>query len=118
MKVREELARDMRETTVSAYERGVPAKHFTEIAAVENCDLFAAVSQSVAQEATYYLGKPPDSILTNGIAMPKGVQFHDILRIQAVHRERIREFMQSVISPYYRMDVRECLIVMTSLGRI
>jgi glycogen(starch) synthase len=114
MKVREQLARDKRETTVSAYERGVPAMHFTEIVAAENCDLFAAVSQSVAQEATYYLGKPPDSILTNGIAMPTGVQFHDILRIQAVHRGRIREFMQSVISPYYRMDVRESLIVMTS----
>jgi len=84
MKVREGLAKGLRETTVSAYERGVQAIHFTEIAAAENSDLFAAVSQSVAQEAAYYLGKAPDIILTNGIWMPEGKDFGDILSIHSV----------------------------------
>lgn len=114
MKVREGLAKGLRETTVSAYERGVPATHFTEIAAAQLCDLFAAVSQSVAQEAAYYLGKAPDIVLTNGIRMPTGMDFHDILKIYAVHKERIREFMQAVLSPYYPMEQNESLIVMTS----
>jgi glycogen(starch) synthase len=114
MKVREGLAKGLRETTVSAYERGVPATHFTEIAASELSDLFAAVSQSVAHEAAYYLGKAPDIVLTNGIRMPEGVDFHDILKIYSLHKERIREFMQAVLSPYYRAEERESLILMTS----
>jgi len=114
MKVREGLGKDLRETDISAYERGVQATHFTEIVAAENSDLFAAVSQSVAQEAAYYLGKAPDIILTNGIKMPMGRDFRDILRIHSVHKERIREFMQAVLSPYCRVDVGESLIVMTS----
>ncbi|MFZ2070279.1 MAG: glycosyltransferase [Halobacteriota archaeon] len=114
MKVREGLAKGLRETDLSAYERGVQATHFTEIVAAENSDLFAAVSQSVAQEAAYYLGKAPDIILTNGIKMPGERDFRDIRRIHSVHKERIREFMQVVLSPYYRVDVEESLIVMTS----
>jgi glycogen(starch) synthase len=114
MKVREGLIKGIQGTNVSAYERGVQATHFTEIVAAENSDLFAAVSQSVAQEAAYYLGKAPDIILTNGIKMPRGKDFRDILRIHSVHKERIREFMQAVLSPYCRVEVRESLIVMTS----
>jgi glycogen(starch) synthase len=118
MKVREEGLAKSLETTVSAYERGVQAIHFTEIAAAENSDLFAAVSQSVAQEAAYYLGKAPDITLTNGIWIPKGKDFGDILSIHSVHRERIREFMQAVLSPYCSvkgcMVRQESLIVMTS----
>jgi glycogen(starch) synthase len=118
MKVRGGLAKGLQGTTVSAYERGVQAIHFTEIAAAENSDLFATVSQSVAHEATYYLGKSPARILTNGIRMPDGRDFGDILRIHSVHKERIREFMQAVLSPYCRvkgcMMMQESLIVMTS----
>ncbi|MDI6885007.1 MAG: glycosyltransferase [archaeon] len=118
MKVRGGLAKGLQGTTVSAYERGVQAIHFTEIAAAENSDLFATVSQSVAHEATYYLGKSPDIILTNGIRMPEGRDFGDILRIHSVHKERIREFMQAVLSPYCSvkgcMMRQESLIVMTS----
>ena len=114
MKVREGLANSLRETTVSAYERSVSATHFTEIAAAKLSDLFATVSQSIAQEAAYYLGKAPDIVLTNGIRMPSGVDFKDILKIHSLHKERIREFIQAVLSPYYRVDERESLIVMTS----
>jgi glycogen(starch) synthase len=118
MKVRDGLAKVLRETDISAYERGVQATHFTEIVAAENSDLFASVSQSVAQEAAYYLGKAPDIILTNGIKMPRERDFRDILRIHSVRKERIREFMQAVLSPYCRVDgcmvEGEGLIVMTS----
>lgn len=31
-----------------------------------------------------------------------------------MHKERVREFMQAVLSPYYCVDERESLIVMTS----
>ncbi|MDI6884949.1 MAG: glycosyltransferase [archaeon] len=114
MKVREGLAQCLRGTTVNAYERGVQATHFTEIAAAELSDLFASVSQSVAHEAAYYLGKAPDIVLTNGIRMPKEVDFHEILKIHSLHKERIGEFMQAILSPYYHVDERERLIVMTS----
>ncbi|MBE0516713.1 MAG: glycosyltransferase [Methanophagales archaeon] len=113
LKVRDGLAQCLRGTTVNAYERGVQAPHFTEIAAAGNSDLFASVSQSVAHEATYYLGKAPDSILTNGILMPKK-NFSDILKNHRVHKKRIREFMQAVLSPYYCVEEQESLIVMTS----
>ncbi|HUV03094.1 MAG TPA: glycosyltransferase [Desulfobacteria bacterium] len=112
--VRAGLTKGLEGTTVSAYERGVQATHFTEIAAAENSDLFASVSQSIAQEAAYYLGKAPDIILTNGIRMPKGRDFGDIRKIHAVHKEIITEFMRVVLSPHYDIEKRDSLIVMTS----
>jgi glycogen(starch) synthase len=113
-KVRAGLTKGLAGTTVSAYERGVQATHFTEIAAAENSDLFASVSQSIAEEAAYYLGKTPDIILTNGIRMPMGRDFNAVRKIHAVHKEIINEFMRLVLSPYYNIEKRDSLIVMTS----
>jgi glycogen(starch) synthase len=114
MRVRAGLTKGLAGTTVSAYERGVQATHFTEIAAAENSDLFASVSQSIAEEAAYYFGKTPDIILTNGIRMPTGRDFGDIRKIHAVHKEIIHEFMRVVLSPYYDIEKHDSLIVMTS----
>ncbi|MBN1762540.1 MAG: glycosyltransferase [Methanomicrobia archaeon] len=113
-KVRAGLTKGLEGTTVSAYERGVQATHFTEIAAAENSDLFASVSQSIAEEAAYYLGKTSDIILTNGIRMPAGRAFGDVRKIHAVHKEIIHEFMRVVLSPHYDIEKRDSLIVMTS----
>jgi glycogen(starch) synthase len=113
-KVRAGLTKGLVGTTVSAYERGVQATHFTEIAAAENSDLFTAVSQSVAEEAAYYLGRTPDIILTNGIRMPMGRDFSAVRKIHVVHKWIIQEFMREVLSPYYTIERRDSLIVMTS----
>jgi len=110
----EESRARSQETTVCAYERGVQATHFTEVAAAEICDLFATVSQSVAHEAAYYLGKAPDIVLTNGIRLPEGRDFNDIWKIHAVHKENILEFMRVMLSPHYTIGKQESLIVMTS----
>ena len=114
LKVRDGLSNHQQAMPASAYERGVQAMHFTEIAAAAHCDLFTAVSQSVAHEASYYLGKAPQLVLTNGILMPAGREFREIREINAVHKASLCEFMQAVLSPYYLMDEQESLIVMTS----
>lgn len=114
MKIRAGSRERSQETTVSAYERGVQARHFTEVVAAELCDLFATVSQSVAHEAAYYLGKAPDIILTNGIRLPENRDFNDIRKIHAVHKKNIHEFMKVMLSPYYTIGKQESLIVMTS----
>ena len=113
-KIRDESRERSQATTVSAYERGVQATHFTEVAAAEICDLFATVSQSVAHEAAYYLGNTPDIVLTNGIRLPEGRDFNDIRKIHAVHKKSIQEFMRVMLSPHYTIGKQESLIVMTS----
>ena len=114
VKIREGSKEHSQETTVSAYERGVQATHFTEVAAAEFSDLFATVSQSVAHEAAYYLGKAPDIVLTNGIRLPEGRDFNDIRKVHAVHKKTIHEFMRVMLSPHYTVEKQECLVVMTS----
>ncbi|MGC9444018.1 MAG: glycosyltransferase [Candidatus Methanospirareceae archaeon] len=114
VKILEESCERSQETTVSAYERGVQATHFTEVAAAEISDLFATVSHSVAHEAAYYLGKAPDIVLTNGIRLPEGRDFNDIRKIHAVHKKTIHEFMRVMLSPHYTVGKQECLVVMTS----
>ncbi|MBN1455150.1 MAG: glycosyltransferase [Methanomicrobia archaeon] len=114
MKIRAEAREHSQETTVSAYERGVQATHFTEVAAAEISDLFATVSHSVAYEAAYYLGKAPDIVLTNGIQLPEGRDFNDIRKVHAVHKKTIHEFMRVMLSPHYTIGKQESLIVMTS----
>ncbi len=114
MKIRTVSRERPQETTVSAYERGVQATHFTEVAAAEHCDLFATVSQSVAHEAAYYLGKAPDIVLTNGIRLPEDRDFDDIRKIHTLHKKIIHDFMRVMLSPYYTIGKQESLIVMTS----
>ena len=49
----------------SAY--NISAKHSIEVAAARECDCFSTVSEITGTEAKNFLGRPPDTVLLNGL---------------------------------------------------
>lgn len=113
-KISNGLAKGERSLAQSAYERGIAALHLTEVAAANQADVFATVSELVAEEAKYYLGRAPEIILTNGFDMTKYKNFDETKRTHYVNKEKILEFIEAFFSPYYDVDTTNCTIVMTS----
>ncbi|MCD6227282.1 glycogen/starch synthase [Candidatus Micrarchaeota archaeon] len=96
-----------------AYRYGVEAKHMLEKATVQYTDIFTTVSETVAMEVDYILGRQPDVITINGMDFrSKTTEFNPIVA-RYVHDE-IKEFIESYFAPYYEQDYSDPIFVFTS----
>jgi len=93
---------------------GIEAIHTLEKACAQNADVFTTVSKVTADEAEYILGKYPDALTLNGLAINNYPSMEELSISHKEHRRRIKHFILSFFSPYYKIDTRNCLYFFTS----
>jgi len=92
-----------------AYSYGVQAKHLLEKASANNADVFTSVSNAVAKEAEFILGKKCDLVLPNGLDMQKFPIMEDLSILHRQYRNRIRHFVEAYFYPYYYFDIKKTM---------
>ncbi len=90
------------------------AKHTMEKASALNCHVFTTVSETVAPECEYILGRKPDVILMNGLNMERFPLMENLSSLHIHLRNRVRKFCMSYFSPYYEFDAKETLFYFIS----
>jgi glycogen(starch) synthase len=97
-----------------AYDYKAQSKHMMEKASCLNSDVFTTVSETVALECQYMLGRKPDVVLPNGLNMENFPLMEDLSNLHILYRDRIRRFLMSYFSPYYEFDAKNTLIFFIS----
>lgn len=92
----------------------VQYKHQLEKTAAHLATVFTTVSEITSMEAKYFLGKPADIILPNGLDIEKFPTIEEINRKHNIQRNRIRKFLMYYFFPYYSFDISQTLIFYTA----
>jgi glycogen(starch) synthase len=97
-----------------SYKYGMQAKHLMEKACAENASVFATTSEITAREASYILGKRPDIILPNGLDIERFPTMEEFALLHRKYREKIKNFLNAYFNPYYKTDLWDSMIFLTS----
>jgi glycogen(starch) synthase len=97
-----------------SYKYGIQAKHLTEKACVENCNIFTTVSEITGKEAEYIHGRKPDVILPNGLDSSKFPTMEELAINHRKYRQKIKDFLNAYFGPYYENDLWDCMLLFTS----
>lgn len=100
-----------------AYKFNLEGQHMIEKTCAHKSDVFTAVSEIVAQEAEYILGKRPDEITINGLDLTKYPSLRTMIVLHEKYRQRINTFLKAYFSPYYTIDNMQNNIVFFISGR-
>ena len=106
------LKKRVKDEYAKAY--GIEAIHTLERACAQNADVFTTVSKVTADEAEYILGRYPDTLTMNGLAIDNYPSTEELSISHKEHRRRIKHFILSFFSPYYKIDTRNCLYFFTA----
>jgi hypothetical protein len=97
-----------------AYELRVEGKHQLEVAAAKKCDVFTTVSEVVAQEVRYILGRFPDIITVNGIDFEKIKHEAELKNLSDYVRQELLQLAEAVFSPYFTCRYDNALLTFIS----
>jgi len=97
-----------------AYEYNVHAKHMMEKATAVNANVFTTVSEIMARECQFVLGRKPDVILSNGLDMNKFPPMENVFKIHDKYRHRLRDFLLGYFLPYYETEMDDALVCFIS----
>lgn len=97
-----------------AYDYHMEAKHLTECACARACDVMTVVSESLAAEAEYILGRKPDAVLPNGLDLEHFASMETLSYMHVQNKEKIIEFLQGYFEPYYSLNLDDPRIMFTS----
>jgi len=97
-----------------AYDCGMESKHLTEVACAKTCDIMTVVSDNLADEAEYILGRRPDIVLPNGLDMNHFASMETLSYLHKKYKDKIIEFLQGYFEPYYEINTEDPRIIFTS----
>ena len=97
-----------------SYKYGMQAKHLTEKACAESCNVFTTVSEITGKEAEYILGKKPDVLLPNGLDSSKFPTMEELALSHRKYRKKIKDFLNAYFGPYYDANLWDCMLFFTS----
>ncbi|MBU5688452.1 MAG: hypothetical protein QW757_03220 [Candidatus Woesearchaeota archaeon] len=100
-----------------AYRFNLEAQHKIEKLCAHMSEVFTTVSEIVAEEAAYILGKKPDVITINGLDLSKYPSTRTMMVLHEKYREKINEFLSAYFSPYYSIENMKNNIVFFISGR-
>ncbi|MEK7674130.1 MAG: glycosyltransferase [Patescibacteria group bacterium] len=96
------------------YKFGIEAKYGVEKYASQKASYFTAVSSVLGKEAETFLGRKPDFILPNGLNFDRFSTNEEIAHAHRKNREILKEFILFFFAPYYKVDVKNSLIMFIS----
>ncbi|MEM2918800.1 MAG: hypothetical protein QXY62_04815 [Candidatus Altiarchaeota archaeon] len=97
-----------------AYNLKVHSKHQVEKISAHVCDVFTTISEILALETKFILGRDPDILIYNGLDFSRYPTIEEISLKHRLYRERIREFLRYYFFPYYSFDLDNTLIYFIS----
>jgi len=100
-----------------AYKFNLEAQHLIEKTCAHKSDVFTTVSDIVAEEAEYVLGKKADIITINGLDLMKYPSLRTMIVLHEKHREKINTFLKAYFSPFYPLTNIQNNIVFFISGR-
>ncbi|MCS7135328.1 MAG: hypothetical protein NZ893_02730, partial [Candidatus Aenigmarchaeota archaeon] len=100
-----------------AYRFNLEAQHKVEKLCANLSEVFTTVSEIVAEESAYVLGKKPDIITVNGLDLSKYPSTRTMMILHEKYRERINEFLSAYFGPYYFIENMKNNIVFFISGR-
>ncbi|MBN2330399.1 MAG: glycogen/starch synthase [Candidatus Aenigmarchaeota archaeon] len=97
-----------------AYHYKVQAKHMMEKAGAVNADVFTTVSEIMARECRFMLGRQPEVLTMNGLDMNKFPRADVLRKMHESCRERIKNFLLGYFLPYYDVEADGSLVCFIS----
>jgi Glycogen synthase len=97
-----------------AYNNRVEGKHQLEVAAAKECTVFTTVSETVAEEVKYILGRPADVITVNGIEFGNGRSEKEVYDLSAYARGELQQFLEACFISYYQQRYDDALFLYIS----
>lgn len=97
-----------------AYMAQVEGKHQLEMQAAKKAHVFTTVSESVAQEVRYILGRYPDVITVNGMDFEYEQSENQVRNLSRYVRQEILQLCQSIFAPYHQDRFDNALLLFTS----
>ncbi|MFA6490141.1 MAG: glycogen/starch synthase [Candidatus Micrarchaeia archaeon] len=97
-----------------AYTNRVEGKHQLEAAAARECTIFTTVSETVAEEVKYILGRKADVVTVNGIEFGDGEHEQETLDLSEYARGELRQFLEACFVSYYQQTYEDALFVYIS----
>jgi len=88
-----------------SYGEKITYLHKIESLLTKNVDVLTSVSDIVATETEYILGRKPDVITPNGLDMSRFPSLEERAIIHHKSKERIYRFLNAYFLPYYQVDV-------------
>ena len=101
-------------STNVAYTNRVEGKHLLEAAAARECTIFTTVSETVAQEVEYILGRQADVITVNGIEFGNGKSEKEIHDLSDYARRELYQLLEACFTSYYEQRYDDALFVYIS----
>ena len=98
----------------AAYTNRVEGKHQLEVAAARECTVFTTVSETVAQEVRYILGRKADVITVNGIEFGGGKHGKDAHDLSEYARGELQQFLEACFISYYQQRYDDALFIYIS----
>ncbi len=98
----------------AAYNNRIEGKHQLESAAAKNSTVFTTVSETVAQEVEYILGKKPDVITVNGIEFGNNKSENEVYDLSHYVRGELQQFLEACFISYYQQKYDDALLVYCS----
>ncbi|MCD6402910.1 MAG: glycogen/starch synthase [Candidatus Aenigmarchaeota archaeon] len=97
-----------------AKEYFLEAQHKIEKLCANLADCFTTVSEIVADESAYILGKRPDIITPNGWDVKSSPPSRVLTVLHEKNRKKINEFLEAVFSPYYPIETKNNIVFFIS----
>jgi len=97
-----------------AYDYNIEAKHLLEKKSAEEADVFTTVSETMAKETKFILGKNPDKILLNGLDMEKFPPMEELSYLHKKYKKKLIDFLQAYFTPYYKINTNDPRIIFIS----
>ncbi len=97
-----------------AYKYGVEAKHQMEKVCAETATIFTSVSELMADECEYILGKRPDLILPNGIDRSTYPSPEITSYLHVKNKRKLLDFLRGYFSPYYEINTENTRFIFIS----
>ncbi|MFA5108316.1 MAG: glycogen/starch synthase [Candidatus Micrarchaeia archaeon] len=97
-----------------AYQLKVEGKHQLEMAAAKKCHVFGTVSETVAQEVRYILGRYPDVVMLNGMDFEHSMAEAQVRDISEYVRHEILQLSEAILTPYQSARYDNAMILFIS----
>ncbi len=97
-----------------AYRFWVEAKHQTEKKCAELATVFTTVSDVMAEECLYILGRKPDLVLPNGLDMRNFPSREDANFLHIINKRKLIDFVRGYFSPYYEINTKDTRFIFIS----
>jgi len=101
-------------STNAAYANRVEGKHQLEAAAARECTVFTTVSETVAQEVNYILGRKADVITVNGIEYIAKKNDHEMRVLSQHARRELCQLLEACFISYYQQRYDDALFIYIS----